>query len=96
MLNICLCISLQLEHDLNPISLREEIDFNRIINETHLTDDEEDNSHGSTGQSDQHEELEPENKTLKGHERNDLVMTHLKYLTVKFCLRAVTTEVMCV
>lgn len=30
----------------------------------HLTDDEEDDSHGGTGQSDQHEELEPENQTL--------------------------------
>lgn len=32
---------------------------------THLADDEEDDSHGSTEQSDQHQELEPENKTLK-------------------------------
>lgn len=31
---------------------------------THLTDDEEDNSHGSAGQRDQHEELKPENQTL--------------------------------
>lgn len=30
----------------------------------HLTNDEEDNSHGSTGQGDKHEELEPENQTL--------------------------------
>lgn len=30
----------------------------------HLTDDKEDDSHGSTSQSDQHEELEPENQAL--------------------------------
>lgn len=33
--------------------------------ESHLTDDKEDDSHGSTSQSDQHEELEPENQALK-------------------------------
>lgn len=31
---------------------------------THLTNDEEDDSHCSTGQSDQHEELEPEDEPL--------------------------------
>lgn len=30
----------------------------------HLTNDEEDNSHGSTSQGDKHEELEPEDQTL--------------------------------
>lgn len=28
---------------------------------SHLADDEEDDSHGSTGKSDQHEEFKPEN-----------------------------------
>ena len=32
---------------------------------THLTDDEEDDSHCSAGKSDQHEELEPEDKALR-------------------------------
>lgn len=34
---------------------------------THLTDDEEDDGHSGAGQSDQHEELEPENQSLKGN-----------------------------
>lgn len=42
------------------------------MNEIHLTDYEEDDSHGSTGQSDQHEELEPENQTLKGDKGDEL------------------------
>lgn len=40
---------------------------------TNLTDDEEDDSHGRTGQSDQHEELEPENQTLMGDTGDGLV-----------------------
>lgn len=35
------------------------------MNETHLTYDEEDHCQCSTGQSDQHEEFEPKNQTLK-------------------------------
>lgn len=35
------------------------------FSETHLTDDEEDDSHGSTSQRDQHEKFEPENQTLE-------------------------------
>lgn len=44
----------------------------------HLTDDEEDDSHGGTKQSDQHEELEPENQTLKRRMKEELVTKWLQ------------------
>lgn len=42
----------------------------------HLTYDKEDDSHGSTGQSDQHEKLEPENQTLKSDKGDEFLTKH--------------------
>lgn len=49
---------------------------------TYLTNNEEDDGHGSTGQGDKHEELEPENQPLLGERKSNLTFHQLSSIFI--------------